>query len=633
MLNKITKILLALVLPIVMIGCSNDVQTLRVGAKPFSESMILAEMIAQLAENEGVQVERNIPFGTTQQIMEATKQNIIDVYPEYNGTSLIFLGQAPTNDGTASTATVQALFKPLGLELKGNFGFSNDYAIVMTAERAQELEVTSIGDLATLSTPITFAVEDDFVNRPADGLQQMNRRYGITESIITTFPLGTEGKDQIVSALLDGSADVGELFMTDGQIAEYGLVVLEDNLNFFPVYEAMPLVRSEALANTPKLGEILDKLAGAISAEDMQAMNKSVDLDAQTPASVATAFLVSKGLLPKDAAASEVEKLLIAADPSIGRSSETAKALRAIRAGFSGSDLEIVNSADPLQALADGSARVAMVGAEAFYTSDASGPAAKNTAKAFAVLGYKAAHLIARKNAGPSSITEMKKIATNAEGTGSAIVLEMLLNSLGLSGTVEIVRPSGDLSEQLKGLIEGEYDGLFTMASLGDRAIKTALDNTSVKLIGLDEWSAGGYTAKYSFIRPLTIAAQTYPSQFQAIPSISTQFVLASPVEKQQQTGEVGPGTAGVASVIPVTANIVHTINDALNSGEIVDPALPVHAALIPKIEVVDKSLPFSLDISLVNILIILFTVWVLYLCTLPSPRTFTLPDDKESPR
>ena len=180
--------------------------------------MILAEMIAQLAENEGIAVERNIPFGTTPHVMEATKTDVIDIYPEYNGTSLIFLGQAPTSDGEASTATVQELFAPLGLEMGGKFGFSNDYAIVMTAERAQELGVSTIGDLADLSVPLNFAVDDDFTQRPADGLQQMLRRYGLTASSTLEFPVGTEGKDQIVSALLDGSADVAELFVTDGQI-------------------------------------------------------------------------------------------------------------------------------------------------------------------------------------------------------------------------------------------------------------------------------------------------------------------------------------------------------------------------------------------------------------------------------
>ena len=183
--------------------------------------------------------------------------------------------------------------------MTGKFGFSNDYAIVMTNERAQELGVDAIGDLADLGVSLTFAVDDDFTKRPADGLPQLLRRYGITGVTTRTFPLGTAGKDKIISALLDGSADVAELFVTDGQIAEYNLVVLEDDLKFFPVYEVAPLVRSEALETFSKLSNVLGKLSGAITAADMQQMNKAVDLDAQTPASVASAFSVARACYPR----------------------------------------------------------------------------------------------------------------------------------------------------------------------------------------------------------------------------------------------------------------------------------------------------------------------------------------------
>jgi len=560
--------------------------------------------------------------------MEATKQGALDVYPEYNGTALIFLGQAPTSDGEKSTEIVQRLFNPLGLEMSGKFGFSNDYAIVMTSERAQELGVGSISDLADLGRPLTFAVDEDFTQRPADGLPQMLRRYGITGSSTLAFPLGTEGKDRIVSALLDGSADVAELFVTDGQIAEYGFVVLEDDQKFFPVYEAASLVRSEALRTLPSLSGVLAQLSGAITAADMQRMNKSVDLDAQTPASVASRFLAGKGLLPEGAAATNVETLFVAGDPSLGRSSESARALRAIRAGFAGRDLDILNTPDPLGALASGAARVAIAGTEAFYTIGDSGPVARDDAQAFAVLGYRTAHLFARSVGAASELLGMKTIVTDQAGSGSAIVLEMLLGSLGLADSVEVVHEQRTLAEQVAGLRSGDHDGVFRMAAQGDRAVTAAMRDGGVQLAALDQWSAEGHTARYSFIRPTTIPSETYPSQFVPVASVSTQYVLASPVQKRQETGEVGPGTAGVAQVVPVGADAVEAIRAALGTADPVDPAVPVHTALAPSIEVVDKSLPFSLDVSIINIATIAFTIWVLYICFLPSPRRLTMPDD-----
>jgi glycine betaine/choline ABC-type transport system substrate-binding protein/TRAP-type uncharacterized transport system substrate-binding protein len=628
MITKYIKQVAAVLLCAALVACGgNDQKSLRVGAKPFAESMILAEMIAQMAENAGISVERSIPFGLTPKIMEAVKQNVLDVYPEYNGTSLTFLGQAPTSDGEASTAAVQALFKPLGLEMTGKFGFSNDYAMVMTTERAAELGVTSIQDLTKLAS-VTYVVDEDFVQRPADGLQQMNRRYGITGAKNTTFPVGTEGKDKIVSALLDGSADVGELFMTDGQIAEYNLVVLTDNLGFFPVYEVAPLVRSDALASLSSLRGVLEKLSGIITAADMQAMNKAVDLDAQSAATVAASFLSSKGLLP-EGASSSAAKIAVIADPGVSRSIDTARALRAIRFGYAGSDLDLKNNSSPLETLAAGEARVAIVGAESFYTLGDDGPVAKGVAEAFAVLGYKSAHLFGLTN-GADSIGDMSKIATGPKGSGSAIVLEMLLNSIGISNNVEVINSDSPSAYLLQGMSQGQYDGVFLMAPLNERVLSILMRKSSYKLIDLKEWAQGGHTARFSFIRPATIPANTYPSQTRPITTVSTQFVLASPAKSVQTAGEVGPGTAGLNSgaAIPVSASAVKAIREALGAMDVIDPAIPVHGSLVPEITVVDKSLPFSADISIINFLMILFTIWVIYLVFLPSPRDFKMPED-----
>lgn len=612
-----------------LMGCADDKPTLKVGSKPFSESAILAEMIAQLAENEGINVERNMSYGTTARVMEATKQGVIDIYPEYNGTSLIFLGQAPTSDSAQSTTTVNTLFKDQGLELANGFGFSNDYVMAMTPERAQELGVTKISDLAKLDVPITFTIDEDFLERPADGLQQMSRRYGITGSSHIAFPIGAEGKDQQISALLDQSADVAELYATDGQIAEYGLVVLEDDQQFFPIYESMPLVRSDALANVDGLAEVLKKLEGAITSEDMQAMNKAVDLDAQTAASVATNFLVSKGMLPEGAEVAGIDEIKVAADPGVGRSSTTAKALRAIRAGFSGSDLEVTNHESPLMALENGSARVAMVGAESFYSLGEAGPEANQMAEAFAVLGYKTAHLIGLKT-GPKSITEMKNIVTDQEGTGSAIVLTMLLNSFDLTNSVNVTYSDSSLEQLVGSVVSGEHNAVFVMEEENDRAIARSLVNPAVNLVSLEEWAQGGHTARFSFIRPATIPAKTYKDQFRPVSTVSTQYVLAGPVEKKQDTGEVGPGTAGTlldGGAVPISAEAVASIREAIGDTDVIDPSMPVHASLAPEIEVVSKALPFSANVSIMNILLILFSVWIIYLCFLPSPRSFTMPE------
>ncbi len=631
MRSRIIAILTAVLVGIFLVGCADQKSPLRIGSKPFTESEILAEMVAQLAENSGIPVERKLGYGYTNEILEATKQGVIDIYPEYNGTALIFLGQAPTSDGEQSTAIVNKLFNPLGIQMSGKFGFSNDYAITVTSEWANEHALQTISDLVDLGEPLNFAVDSDFTNRPADGLPHLLRRYGMEANSTLAFDLENEGKDKIISALLDGSANVAELWDTDGQIAEYNLVVLEDDLKFFPVYDAAPLVRSAVLDTHPELAGVLNSLAGAITAGDMQRLNKSVELDAQSVVSVASAFLAGKGLLPEGAALANVETLNVVGDPSLAPGSSTARALRAIRTGFPGSDIKLVNSPDPTVELAAAEARVAVMGTESFFELTESGPVLKDRAQAFAVLGHKSGHLFVNRFGGAiNSLADMSKIATQPEGSGSAIVLEMMLNSLQRSD-VEVIHEQATLAEQLQSIANGSYDGVFIMAAQGDRQMQAGLQIASARLLGLDEWSEGGHAAQYSFIRPATIAANTYLGQPEAIQTVSTQQVLAGAVETQQEAGEVGPGTAGVGNVAPISASTIMKIREALGSQEIIDPAVPVHSALVPTIEVVDKSLPFKLDISIINILMIVFTIWVLYTCFLPSPRTFTMPDEDKS--
>ena len=193
---------------------------------------------------------------------------------------------------------------------------------------------------------------------------------------------------------------------------------------------------------------------------------------------------------------------------------------------------------------------------------------------------------------------------------------------------MEVVHEQKSLAEQIAGLASGDYDGVFRMVAQGDRTVASAMQTPGINLVGIDQWSLGGHTAQYSFIRPTTIPSETYPAQFVPVPSVSTQYVLASAVETVQEAGEVGPGTAGVAAAVPVGAGAVEAIREALGGTDVIDPAVPVHSALRPTIEVADNALPFRLDVSIINILMIAFTIWVLYVCFLPSPRTLTMPDD-----
>jgi hypothetical protein len=206
----------------------------------------------------------------------------------------------------------------------------------------------------------------------------------------------------------------------------------------------------------------------------------------------------------------------------------------------------------------------------------------------------------------------------------------MLLTSIGKADSVEVINSTDNLNNLLRGVALGTTDGVFVLAPSGERRLASLMRSGYYRLVGLNEWADGGYAAQYSFIRPATIPAGTYPTQTDPITTVSTQLVLASPSKTTQATGDVGPGTVGIGSeaAIPVSAGAVKSIRETLGMMDVIDPAIPVHGSLVPKIVVVDKSLPFSPDISIINIVMILFTVWVIYLIALPSPRDFKMPED-----
>ena len=359
---------------LLLAGCSEQDQTLKVGTKNFGESNILSHMIALLAKEKGAKVAGVVEYPTTPAILEALKRGDIDVYPEYNGTGLVMVGQNPTPDGDETTKRVKALYEPLGLTWMPRIGFANNYGLAMNANRAGELGIKSISDLAKQASNLTLGIEDDFQNRPLDGLQPLNSRYGMSFSATDVTKLDNRG--QIYDKLLDGKIDVAEVYTTDGQIADYGLVILQDDLNFFPVYQAAALARADSLSKFKGLGEAATALAGKIDADTMQALNRRVETEGRSAESVARAALVEMGLLSGGSVTSE-DPLIVASTASASSGELANTALRGVRKAFSGREVKVETGGDPLAALASGDARLALVGANRFFDVNANPPVAQ----------------------------------------------------------------------------------------------------------------------------------------------------------------------------------------------------------------------------------------------------------------
>jgi osmoprotectant transport system permease protein len=254
-----------------------------IGSKKFNESYILAEIMAQLFEDGGVVVDRRFGLGGTLVCFEALTNDEIDIYPEYTGTLEQAILKSSRRRGYAELAS--ELVRRHGLELLGSFGFNNTYAIALERPKAERLGLEKISDLASASG-LHYAFSHEFLNRQ-DGWPGLAETYGLAAT-----PRGIE-HGLAYQAIEENKIDVTDVYSTDGDIEKYDLLLLEDDLGYFPRYLAAPLVRAE-LPGWAK--ERLGDLVGAISDDEMRMMNADVLLRNRTFADVADAFLVRKGL-------------------------------------------------------------------------------------------------------------------------------------------------------------------------------------------------------------------------------------------------------------------------------------------------------------------------------------------------
>ncbi len=259
-------------------------QTYTVGAKHFNEGYILGEILAQLIEGEGYKVERKFNLGGTAVCFQALRNNAIDLYPEYTGSLAEEI--LKSNSKLSHNELNSKLQSELGLEISKSFGFNNTYALATTKQGAKKYGIASISDLHQVSD-IPAALSYEFLKRK-DGWENLKSAYGLELK-----PAGIE-HGLAYQALVNGKIELTDVYATDGEIEKYGLVLLKDDLNFFPDYQAVA-VYNRALDSNIKI--LLKKLEGLIAEDEMQSMNAAVLFENKTFAEVARSFLQKKKLV------------------------------------------------------------------------------------------------------------------------------------------------------------------------------------------------------------------------------------------------------------------------------------------------------------------------------------------------
>lgn len=268
--------------------------TIRVASKDFTEQFILGEMYAILLENAGFKVERKMNLGGTPVAQQALLNKEIDLYPEYTGTGLLTVLKLPVNSDP------QQVFSTVKREYEQQFQLTwldpapmnNTQALAMTREASQRLAVATISEMAAKADQLIMVGPPEFQERE-DGLPGIKQAYG--DFKLKEYKAVDPGLRY--QALTSGQADVAVAFGTDGEIAAFDLVVLEDDKQLFPPYQVAPVVRKEILEANPTIAEVLNGLSPKLTNEVMQALNYEVSGQQREPADVARAFLQREGLI------------------------------------------------------------------------------------------------------------------------------------------------------------------------------------------------------------------------------------------------------------------------------------------------------------------------------------------------
>jgi len=297
MKKQMTILAGALVLSALVLGaCAEEAPVkIRISSKNFTEQFLLGNMYEMLLDEAGFDATYE-SLGGTSENHDALLAGEIDIYPEYTGTALLTHLEGnydPSMSADDVYSTVAAQYaERWDLELLNSTGFNNTYCLTMTQAMANELGVTTLSDLSVKAPDLVFGTTQEFPDRP-DGLVGLQDTYGgfNFKEVVALDP------GLLYSGIDEGEIDVTTCFGTDGQISAFNLVVLEDDLGFWPPYPVAPVIRAEVLEANPEIAGALNQLASILDGPTMSGLNWEVAGNGREADEVAREFLTVNGLL------------------------------------------------------------------------------------------------------------------------------------------------------------------------------------------------------------------------------------------------------------------------------------------------------------------------------------------------
>jgi osmoprotectant transport system permease protein len=285
--------------PVLLLLClasSVAAQTLTVGSKSFTESVLLGEILCQLLEARGHPATHRADLGGSQILFKGLQSGQIDLYVEYTGTIAqeLLARHRPQND-----ADLRRLLAEQKIGMSEHLGFINNYALGMSRSVATMRNISSIADLRS-HPDLRFALSNEFLGRK-DGWPLLAQRYELPQS-----PSGMT-HETALAGLVRGQSEVTDLYTTDPEITQYDLVTLEDSLGVLPLYHAVLLYRADL---PEEVVAVLRSLEGKISTEEMAKLNATVSINRVSEKQAAAEFLHEKFGVEIRIAESRMQRLL-----------------------------------------------------------------------------------------------------------------------------------------------------------------------------------------------------------------------------------------------------------------------------------------------------------------------------------
>lgn len=274
-------------------GSGAEEGAITVASFNFPESVVLAELYAQVLEANGYTIERNLNLGAREVIFPEIESGSIDFLPEYLGSAISagFGEDAPTDEAEA-VSKLQELAGGIGATVLTPAPGQDKNVFVVTAEFADSNGLTTVSDLAGAGE-ITLGGPPECEERTTcyAGLVET---YGLENLSFESIPEGAAR----VAALESGQIQVALLFSTQPVITEKGFVALEGTDEIIAPENVIPLVRTQVIdANGDDLSSLVDSVSALITTDALLDLNGRIELDAQNPDDAATAWLTENGLL------------------------------------------------------------------------------------------------------------------------------------------------------------------------------------------------------------------------------------------------------------------------------------------------------------------------------------------------